>query len=225
MKKTFLLFFILFPFIAYSQTEKTGEYRKFGIGMGYRFNSVMGDSLRPVEISLRYRINDRHTLQLYAPVSYKKTSIRHADDIWKQTLWGVGLGYDYIYCTYSHMAFFAGIKADYQWYQNRNDEYYKGPKHLSDGSSFETEQIYYYWDKSRGLTISPNIGIRFFPIKNIATEALISIPFSKERKESYSFYSETAPGGNGSSEMFYPDKRINQFKISSNIYVNISYYF
>ena len=42
--------------------------KKFGIGLGYHSASIVGDSVRPFDISFRYRINERHTLTLYAPL-------------------------------------------------------------------------------------------------------------------------------------------------------------
>ena len=45
--------------------------KKFGIGLGYHSASIVGDSVRPFDISFRYRINERHTLTLYAPLWIK----------------------------------------------------------------------------------------------------------------------------------------------------------
>jgi len=224
MKRTFFLFLLIFPVLGFAQTNQPSGLKKIGVGIGYNFNSVMSDSIRPIEFSLRYRINDRHTLQLYAPLSYKRSSIRKADDTRKETLWGVGLGYDYTFYTYSHLNFFAGLSADYQWYQTRHDTYYKGPRHLTDGTSYEVERTYYYWHKVNGLVINPNIGMRL-SFGSLTSEIRLNVPLSKLRKEAYSFSEEIYNAGSSTSEGLYPDDKINELKFSTNISAHIIYYF
>ena len=224
MKRVIFLFLVLLSFTGFAQTNQPSDLKKIGVGIGYNSNSVIGDSVRPLELSLRYRINDRHTLQLYTPLSYKRSSIRNVDDTRKETLWGLGLGYDYTFYTCSSLNFFAGLSADYQWYQIRRDSYYKGPRHLTDGTSYEVERTYYYWHKVKGLTINPNIGIRL-SFGHITSEMAINIPLSKLRKEAYSFSEEIDNGGKSTSEGLYPDNKINELKFSTNISANIIYYF
>jgi hypothetical protein len=72
MKITTLLFLLIIPFMGFAQMNQPSDFKKLGIGIGYNFHPAMSDSIRPIELSLRYRINDRHTLQVYTPVSYKK---------------------------------------------------------------------------------------------------------------------------------------------------------
>lgn len=224
MKRAIFLFLLIFPVLGFAQTNQSSDLRKIGVGIGYSSHSVMGDSIRPVELSLRYRINDRHTLQLHAPVSYKRSSIRNMDDTRKETLWGLGLGYDYTFYSCSHLDFFAGVSADYQWCQVRHDAYYKGPKRIADGTSYEIEDTYYYWHKVKGVVIHPNMGIRF-SFGNVTSEMAINIPLSKLRKEAYSFREEIVPAGKSTSEGLYPDNKINELKFSTNISANIIFYF
>ena len=133
MKKKMILLIWLttIPFIGFSQ-----DFRKIGIGFGYHTTSIVGDSVRPFELSLRYRINNKHTLQVYAPLWLKKDNqkIEHWADftkdehkkmykqIYTHSLWGVGVGYDYTFYSYSQFNLFTGINADFQWYEYRKDK-------------------------------------------------------------------------------------------------------
>lgn len=220
-----LLFLLLLPCAGFAQANSSADFKKFGVGIGYSSNSVIGDSIRPLELSLRYRINDRHILQLYAPLSYKRSSIRDVDDTRKETLWGLGLGYDYTFYSHDHLDFFVGLSADYQWYQIRRDAYQKGPKYsASSDSYYEVEETYYYWNKVRGGIINPNMGIRL-SFGNIASEIAINIPLSKLRKEAYSFRKVIEPAARSTYEGLYPDNKINELKFSTNVSANIVYYF
>ena len=69
MKKKMILLIWLtsISFIGFSQ-----DFRKVGLGIGYHTTSIVGDSVRPFELSLRYRIDNKHTLQVYAPLWLKK---------------------------------------------------------------------------------------------------------------------------------------------------------
>ena len=69
MKKKMILLIWLtsISFIGFSQ-----DFRKVGLGIGYHTTSIVGDSVRPFELSLRYRIDNTHTLQVYAPLWLKK---------------------------------------------------------------------------------------------------------------------------------------------------------
>lgn len=58
--------------MGFAQTEYSSGFRKIGVGIGYNSNSVIGDSIRPLELSLRYRINDKHTFRVYTPIRLKR---------------------------------------------------------------------------------------------------------------------------------------------------------
>lgn len=227
MKKlTFLLCFFI-SFMGYAQTEQPSKQHKFGVGLGYNFNSVIGDSIRPVELSLRYRVNDKHTLHLYAPLSFKKTSIHNADDTRKQTLYGIGIGYDYTFYTYSHLDFFAGLSADYQWYQNRWD--FHRTYDIYEGAEFQykKEDIYFYWDKARGVTLAPHLGFRFSTHK-VGTELNLNLGITKLLKESYSFFKTRNVSHEQSWatwEAFYPERRRDDLIIESNVKISLFYFF
>ena len=95
---------------SHAQAEQPAQKHRLGIGLGYNFNSVMGDSIRPAEISLRFQINDKHTLQAYVPIGFNRLSTQDGtNDVKKQTLWDVGIGYDYTFYTSTHLIFFCRI--------------------------------------------------------------------------------------------------------------------
>lgn len=89
MKKNILFILLFLPFLSYAQKGESDGFRKFGVGVGYSFNSVMDDSIRPIEFSLRYRINNKHTLQVYMPIRLKQSSIFNVND--KRKLMGHGI--------------------------------------------------------------------------------------------------------------------------------------
>lgn len=227
MKKNVFLLFLLIPFIGTAQNEYSVRTHKLGIGIGYSGKSVINDSIRPVELSFRYRMNDRHTFQLYAPLSYKRRSIRGADDTRRETLWGVGAGYDYTFFTYDKFGFFAGLGGDYQWFENRKDYCRLYDVYEEQEFVYTKEEVSYYWDKIKGVAVIPNIGIRFLTPK-VTTELKLNIPINYVKKDSYSFY-KTRNVSHESSwatwESFYIDRDINELKLQPAISMNMVYYF
>jgi len=208
MKKKMILLIWLttIPFIGFSQ-----DFRKVGLGIGYHTTSIVGDSVRPFELSLRYRINNKHTLQVYAPLWLKKDNqkIEHWADftkdehkkmykqIYTHSLWGIGLGYDYTFYSYSQFNFFTGISTDFQWYEYRKDFYHinyiqlgpidnRPPVYDDFYKKIETS---YYWDRKMGISIIPNTGIRFATDK-ITMEAKLGLYFSGFNMKAYYFGKE-----------------------------------
>ena len=225
MNRIILLFLLSYPILGFSQNDKPTTFKRFGVGIGYSTYSVMSDSIRPIELSLRYRINDKHALQLYTPVSFKRTGVSRINNTRKQSLWGLGLGYDYTIYTYSSVSLFTGLSANYQWYQNRHDKYYKGPRYsIPDESYYDAEETFYNWYKVRGLTLNPNVGIRlsFGPI---STEVQMNLLFSKLRKEAYSFYEEINEGARSVSETLFPENNIVELKHKANFTARFIYNF
>ena len=172
-KMILLIWLVSISFIGFSQ-----DLRKIGIGFGYHTTSIVGDSVRPFELSLRYRINNKHTLQVYAPLWLKKDNqkIEHWADftkdehkkmykqIYTHSLWGIGLGYDYTFYSYSQFNFFTGISTDFQRYEYRNDYY--NINYIQLGPIDNRPPVYddfykkietsYYWDRKTGISIIPN---------------------------------------------------------------------
>lgn len=228
MKRAIFLFLLIFPFLGFSQTYQPETFKRFGVGIGYSSQSVMSDSIRPVEFSLRYRINDRHTLQLYAPVAMSKRTIDDAIvNTQKKKLFGIGLGYDYTVYNHSFLGFLIGFNASYQWYESRRDWHSIYNRDLGDGSYVETESIYYYWDKVKGMIISPNVGIRFSINRRVMIEPRMNVLISILHKNSYSFHQRrnTHESAWATGESFYPDKDIKEFEMQSGGSIHLYYYF
>ncbi len=125
-----LLFLLLLPCTGFAQANSSADFKKFGIGIGYSFRSFMNDSIRPVELSLRYRVNENHTFRIYAPIRlnrYKQqaTEYSYIDAPFKdgkstKHLFGVGLMYDYAFHWKSDFYWIMGVGGDFQWMKSRN---------------------------------------------------------------------------------------------------------
>ncbi len=233
MRKLTLILFIILPFIGYAQTEKTTNQPKFGLGLGYNFNSEINDSIRPVEISLHYRFNDKHKVHLYVPLSFRETNFKYPPRSRKQSLYGLGIGYDYTLYTYSFFNFFAGLTANIQWYQNRLDSHitydvYEEADHQEEADYLYThEEIYFYWDRIRSTSLIPNLGVRF-SLNKVTTEVSLNLAISELRNNSYSYYKERKvhEGDNwDTTENFYPERNKNLWLIQPRIKIGLSYYF
>lgn len=110
--------------MGFGQSEKPNKQHKLGIGFGYNFNSIMGDSVRPIELELRYRFNDNHTLKLFTPIRLKENK-QFLDAPYKnakttQHLFGVGLMYDYARYLKNDFYWIIGAGGDYQWMESDN---------------------------------------------------------------------------------------------------------
>ena len=130
MKTKLTFLFLVLVSLANAQSDDyyyTVDQPMFGIGVGYNFVSIVGNDVRPVEVSFRYRINNNNMLQLYVPFLHQNddfTSQGHPDielidtslDS-KKRLYGVGLDYDYALQTFSALDFVVGLRAEYQLYK------------------------------------------------------------------------------------------------------------
>lgn len=228
MKKPIFLLLVILPVLGFAQTNQSSDLKKIGIGIGYSFNSVMSDSIRPIELSLRYRINDRHTLQLYAPVAMNKRTIDDAIiNTHKKKLFGVGLGYDYTLYNCSFLDLLIGVNAGYQWYESRRDWHSIYNSILDDGSYVEKESFYYYWDKVKGIIISPNAGVRFSINSRVMIEPRINVLVSILNKNSHSFYKtrNTHESAWATWESFYPDRDMKETAIQAGGSIHLYYIF
>ncbi len=133
-----LLFISFFVFTATSaQTPNTEEssFRKYGIGVGYGFNSPLNEDLHPFEVSLQYRPNTRHTIYLTIPFLKKQeehasgTPYTTGDNVgWSvinmnDYLWGIELGYHYSMLNYRGISLFAGAGLSYQSLDSETHSY------------------------------------------------------------------------------------------------------
>lgn len=197
---------------------------RFGMALEYGFYSLIGDSVRPVNLSFRYKMRDKHTFQLYVPLSFKRSHIRKTSNVRKETVYGIGIGYDYTFVSYSLFDFFAGIKADYRWYQSRYDRYSVYPVYKEDKIAYEQKEEFYYRDKVNGISLTPNAGIRV-SAGRVATELLMDISINRLERDAYSFTEINYPAAKSTWEELYPDKDITELKVCPGISINLSYYF
>lgn len=226
MKKIFFLVLLLTFFHVFAHAENQDQVKSgtIGIGLGYGFNSLIGDSVRPINLSFRYRMKDKHTFQLYVPFSFKRSHIRKNSDVRKETLWGIGLGYDYTFYSCYRFDFLVGIKADYRWYQSRHDISAVYPVYIENKIAYVKESEYYYWDKVDGICLIPNAGVRF-SVGKVTAELLMNISASRFDRDSYSYHYVKAETWSSTWEEFYPDNDITEVKVRPEISINLSYYF
>ena len=228
MKRVILLFLLTSPVLMFSQTEKHSVFKMFGGGVGFSTYSLLSDSIQPIELSFCFRINDKHTLELYTPVGINKVTTN--DGIvnkHQKKSYGVGVGYDYSFYKHSNLDFFTGINVSYQWFESRRDWHSIYDRLLDNGSSVETESIYYYWDRVKGAVFTPNVGVRFFIADKIVVEPRINVMLSILSKNSYSYYQtrNTHESVWATRESFYLDKDLKDFEIQSGGSIHIYYCF
>lgn len=223
------------------------KVKKIGVGLGYYSSSIVGDSVRPFELVVRYHINRKHTLQLYVPLwmknehmalrGPKQSYVRQEDEdaykhVYKHTLWGVGLGYDYTVYRHTLFDFFAGLNIDYQKYENREDLY--EVKYVSLSESLDREpqyddfskerHSYYYYDRVSGVNLTPNIGCRLH-FSRISIEAKLNLQMSFLKQQAYSKAYYWALFSTSEWTSYYPDKYRRWWHLLPNLSIHAFYYF
>lgn len=143
----------------------------------------------------------------------------------KKKLFGIGAGYDYSFYHHSSLHFFTGINTSYQWFENRMDLHYF-ENIVSEYGQYVKESIYDYWDRVRGVVISPNVGVRF-STDRVMIESRINVPISILNKKSHSFY-QTKNAHESSWaiwEGFYPEKEMKDFEMQAGGSIHLYYMF
>lgn len=131
MKKTILQLLFLFCLslpLTFGQTTDGGSFwNKLGIGAGYNFlnNSGFPDDRekpfdkRTFELSVKYRLTDKHSFYLMVPLyvdcSSKKRKYHKTDDIIPclHRIWGTELGYNYTVFDWKGIHVFGGMGFSY----------------------------------------------------------------------------------------------------------------
>ena len=225
--------------------------KKFGIGLGYHSASIVGDSVRPFDISFRYRINERHTLTLYAPLwikndkevepkVYEVPSYARKEDMEKHKattklfLWGIGIAYDYSFYQLSHFTFFAGAKIDYQEYKDRNDLQYVSYTLLHEvhgrdyeyGELREEDVTLYEWNRASALSLTPNAGV-LFTKSRLVIEGAFNLAISRLIRKVYGFsiWKERPYDVCTTLEENHSDKHRSEYFIRPELSINMYYYF
>lgn len=149
----------------------------------------------------------------------------------RKSLWGIGIGYDYTFHSYSVLDFFAGVSLDYQSYEYREDEtymYYGLIEGVYDRSPvyedfYKEERSYYYWDRVRGISVFPNSGLRFSTSK-FCVEAKFGLYCSRIYKKAYAFDRRKALYSEWKGESFYPEKNRKGVFLSPDILIGFTCY-
>lgn len=153
-KNVIVRFFIILSLFSISlnvnsQSERSVKTKTIGVGLGYSISSSIGDSVSPINLSLRYRLGQKHTFQFYVPFYLKRSRKEELPGNWKETNWGIGVGYDYLFYSHSLLDFIAGVKGNYWWYQDRYDEKATIPVYKGDQVLYVKKQYVLLLGKSR----------------------------------------------------------------------------
>ena len=230
MKYINFLILLMLPFMGLAQNDEPTKQHKFGVGLGYNFNSVMGDTIRPLEVSLRYKLNDKHTFQLYVPFLKSSSSfetewssfhfIQTSKEIKKKAI-GVGISYDYTPISISFIDFFVGMRAEYASYYHETNIF--NVNMWLDNRAYDNT---FYSKTNNYFAISPNVGVgvKWHEVCFDARFMLSGYLFDKQIHPILS------------TEVEYPDEIFKHtkdwlkpwesgFKTNWNVVVSASYYF
>ncbi|NLC49991.1 MAG: hypothetical protein GX762_06450 [Bacteroidales bacterium] len=240
MKTKLTLLFICIVSLVHAQYDDyyyTVDQPMFGLGIGYNFVSIVGNDVRPVEISFRYRINSNNMLQLYVPFLHQNddfTSQSHPDielvntslDS-KKRLYGVGLDYDYALHTFSALDFVIGLRAEYQLYKyttNLTNNYTQSTTGIT--NSFDATDLTSLNKKTRNYVISPNVGMRLYFNKfAIDTKFLLSMISSRGDVDHRIEAKKNLTSNIVSTTEEWTDEISTKFKLKPAVMMSVSYFF
>lgn len=231
MKSRLTLLFLLIASITYAQDFYYHNQTQVGVGVGGNLVSVAGNDIKPTEISMRFRINRNHTMQLFFPI-YKRTDSFKSNEIsqtplintslsTKKSLYGVGLDYDYALHTYSLLDFIVGLRAEFQLQKYRTDLSNKHPV----TNNYINQEITHTDKKTTNYLISPNAGVRL-NFGNLAFDAkfLLSM-LSKNGDTDGTIERRSGEQSNISSTTTeFSDKISSKFKLKPAVAFSVSFY-
>ncbi len=231
MKSRLTLLFLLIASITYAQDSYYSNQTQVGVGIGSNLVSVVGDDIKPTEISMRFRIHRRHTMQLFIPIykqseSFKSNEISQVELIstsvsTKKSLYGVGLDYDYALHTYSLIDFIVGLRAEFQLYKYRTHLTNKHPV----TNNYINQELTHSEKKTSNYLISPNAGVRL-NLGNLSIDAkfLLSM-LSKNGDTDGTIERRRGEQSNISSTTTeFSDKISNKFKLKPGVTFSVSFY-
>lgn len=240
MKTKLTLLFICIVSLAQAQYDDyyyTVDQPMIGLGVGYNFVSMVGNDVRPVEVSFRYRINSKNMLQLYVPFLHQNddyTSQGHPDielvntslDS-KKRLYGVGLDYDYALQSFSALDFVIGLRAEYQLYKyttSLTNNYMKTSAGVS--NSFDATDLTSLNKKTSNYIISPNAGMRLY-LNKFAIDAkfLLSMISTRGDVDHRIETKKNLPSNIVSTTEEWTDEISTKFKLKPGVMVSMSYFF
>jgi len=231
MKSRLTLLFLLIASITYAQDSYYSNQTQVGVGIGGNLVSVVGEDIKPTEISMRFRIHRHHTVQLFIPIykqseSFKSNEISQVGLIntsvsTKKSLYGVGLDYDYALHTYSLLDFIVGLRAEFQLQKYRTDLTNKHPV----TNNYINQELTHSEKKTSNYLISPNAGLRL-NLGNLALDAKFLLTMlSKNGDTDGTIERRRGEQSNISSTTTeFSDKISNKFKLKPGVAFSVSFY-
>lgn len=238
MKIRVTLLFIFLASIVHAQYDYYyATQPTFGLGVGYNLTSVLGDDVRPLEISFRYRINNNNMIQLLVPFVRQNdayASQGHADmeliDTSLSTekrLFGIGLDYDYVMRSFMKLDFVVGMRAEYQFYKYKtnltNNYLFTG---TTWGGGISGTDLRYSNKSTRNFIISPNAGLRL-SLGNFDIDAkfLLSMLSTRGDTDHRIVAQEPETSSKLSVSKEWTDQISNKFKLKPAVVMSMSYFF
>ncbi len=232
MKSRLTLLLLLIAFVAHSQYDYYYDGPMVGIGLGYNFTSIVGDDVRPIEVSFRYRVNNKSLLQLYVPLLMQDDSFDskgHPDMELvntsvnsKKRLYGIGLDYDYALQSFSSLDFVIGLRGEYQYYRYKTN---LTNRHAS-GTSMNVTELTYSNKRNNNYIVSPNAGFRL-NLYRFAVDAkfLLSMLSIKGDVDNRVERRRGVKPNITTTTKEWSDEISNNFKLKPAIMVSMSYFF
>lgn len=233
MKSRLTLLFLLITFITHAQYDYYyHEPTVVGGGVGTNLISIVGNDIAPAEISLRVRINRKHTVQLYMPYfkqtdSFSSKNIAekgfiHSSLQTKKSLYGIGLDYDYALQTYSSLDFVVGLRAEFHLHKYRTELTNQHPVK----NNYSNIEFTHRNKEATNYIISPNAGLRLnFNQFAVDAKFLLSMLSSRGDVDNLIERKTGQQPNMTSTTTEWSDKLSNKFKLKPGVVMSVSYYF
>lgn len=237
MKTRITLLLLLFTLIAHAQYNDDYYYYdnepQFGLGVGYNLTSLLGDEVKPLEFSFRFKINHKNQLQVYLPLLRSSNSFHsknhHAMELiktsvdTKKRVYGVGIDYDYAVQSYQSLQFLLGLRGEFNLYKYRTELTNTAPAATS---NHKNREYTYRETEMTNYLLSPTAGLRLNLNKfTLDAKLLLSMRFRNgdeenrvetQRGVTQSPYIQTEEWTNSVSS---------SFKLKPAVVVSMAYYF
>ena len=240
--KLLTLLFLFISSVSFAQYSDYGRYPNpygesgFGIGVGYNLNSVVGKEIRPVEISLRYRIYNEHLLQLYVPL-FNQTNSFKSDDVTgdmvntsletKKQLFGIGFDYDYALYNYKSLDFVIGARFEYALCKDRSDLSNKFVRADANTGTDRTDIEDSFREKrTKNFVVSPNAGFRLRLNKvYVDAKVLMSMLSMRGDLEKQTETQRNATSNDVTNTKYTTESISNKFKLKPAVLISMGVFF
>ena len=222
MKKVIFFLLLLLPFAAASKNFNNDiPIHRVGISAGYNFKNILGDTIRPFEITLKYQFKGRHTFHFSVPFYFAKEKVEYqldpeyqvhiSENNKKKSMYALGFGYDYAIPVYKFISGFFGGEFEYSRLKVTYDGYVVS---LGETSPMWNSEVLY-----ETYSIIPYTGIRL-SYKHWEAELKYGLYLSRINPHIKSYYKE----GNNTNRTVDPHKRYSN-EINRLFSFNLTYYF